>query len=715
MDEGEKLEAAGKPDQALTFYVRGRQWSHAARLALSLNRNLEAANYCMQAGRPYDAAVCFQKVGALKDCLNALKQVPSESPRYRSACVHAVRVAQLAETSLDSISSFLLPFISSKPTSRIEAATLNQIATAFAQTDKVRFAGSIYRSVLSVFPDDAEATEALALLASLPDPASAPLPLRDVAPPRPSANPPRPSAHPPASAPRPSAGAPQPSRPDRGSRGHRLGEQLREEGKITPAELERILKAHPEVKGSDLLLGEALVAEGCLTTVDIIKALSEHSGIPYLDDEALIEAVAPTAAQGLTLEQAERWKVVPITLIDRHLTVAMRDPRDIGHLDQLRFASGLNQITGVFATELGIRQGVRKLYHGETLEDQWRGKVWDQTSQDQAPAPFSDRHTRTRERQFDTQDLEKRLKAEATGEASMARPPSSGTIEMQVLPTVGSMFAGRFRIEALIGEGGSATIFKAVDTELNEAIALKLFRPATPAEAEHLIARFKLELSLSRQLSHPNIIRLFDLGSHEGWRYLTMELLEGHDLATVLEALGKPMPFELGLRYLEQICNGLQMAHERGVIHRDIKPQNLFITSDGVAKVMDFGIAKRARAPGVTVAGMIVGTPEYMSPEQATGFSEVTPLTDLYALGATAYMMFTGKPPFTYPELIALLNAHATEKPASPRLRNPEIDPELEQVILKLLEKDPAKRFATARALGEALQAIRERLDEMGA
>jgi len=192
-----------------------------------------------------------------------------------------------------------------------------------------------------------------------------------------------------------------------------------------------------------------------------------------------------------------------------------------------------------------------------------------------------------------------------------------------------------------------------------------------------------------------------------------MELLEGSDLATLMTTAGKPLSFDVGLRYLEQVCTGLQLAHERGVIHRDIKPQNLFITQDGVAKVMDFGIAKRLRAPGVTVAGMIVGTPEYMAPEQATGFSSVTALTDLYALGATAYMMFTGRPPFNYPDLVALLTAHATERPASPRVHNPAIDSELEGVILRLLEKEPAKRFTSAREVAESLQAIRERLEAM--
>jgi serine/threonine-protein kinase len=408
--------------------------------------------------------------------------------------------------------------------------------------------------------------------------------------------------------------------------------------------------------------------------------------------------------------------VAPISLIDRHLCLAMRDPRDIAVIDKLRFASGMSQVIGVFATELAIRRGIGKLYHGEDPQQQdigeWRGQGWDKSAEVEAPAPFSDRYTGTRERQFDTGDLEKRMRAEI-GSAEPVVPASGAqrTLAMQVLPKIGATFAGRYRLEALIGEGGSATIFKAIDTELNEPVALKLFRPSTPAEAENLVARFKLELSLSRLLSHPNIIRLFDLGSHEGWRYLTMELLEGRDLALMLGEHAEPLGLRSGLRILEQVCVGLQFAHEQGVVHRDIKPQNLFITHDGIAKLMDFGIAKKLRSAGVTVAGMVAGTPEFISPEQIKSFSSVTHLTDLYALGATAYMMFTGAPPFTHPELIGLLMAQANDRPPPLRSKNPEIPLDLEAAILKLLEKDPARRFQSARAFGVALRAIRERLE----
>src|SRR5207237_6670039 len=150
---------------------------------------------------------------------------------------------------------------------------------------------------------------------------------------------------------------------------------------------------------------------------------------------------------------------------------------------------------------------------------------------------------------------------------------------------------------------------------------------------------------LSRQLIHPNIIRLYDIGLHQGHRYISMELLVGKSLKDRMRA---PIEFRTALGYLLQACHGLQAAHDAGVVHRDVKPDNFFVTGDGVLKVMDFGIAKHHAAPGVTVAGSIAGTPQYMSPEQISNFSAVTAATDLYALGICAYELFSGAPPFTH-------------------------------------------------------------------
>jgi serine/threonine-protein kinase len=158
------------------------------------------------------------------------------------------------------------------------------------------------------------------------------------------------------------------------------------------------------------------------------------------------------------------------------------------------------------------------------------------------------------------------------------------------------------------------------------------------------------------------------------------------------------------VNYLLQCCSALQHVHDRGVVHRDIKPANLFVTQDGTIKLMDFGIAKRQATPGLTVAGMIAGTPEYMSPEQISGFEKVAASTDLYAIGIMAYEMFTGSVPFRHAELMPLLMMQLNEQPPSPRGKNPAIPPQLETIILKLLAKDASQRFLSCNELAAALQ-----------
>ena len=689
MSEGTKLEAQGLLDKALEAYVDERHWDGAIRLAMQLKRHLEAARFCLQAQRPWDAAVCFQRGGAQKDCLAALLHVTPTSARYRDACVHAVRVAQTLGTPLEAMSAYFMPFISYAPSSLGEAEAMKDLAESFTRSDKLRLAVSIYRSVLQAFPKDNEAADRLAVLSSAVPP-RAPSPSAKVEAPPPSA-PPIPSTM---------SGVVRAFRP-------KLGDLLVSRGLITQAQLERLQREQPETTGSEPTLAEAMVAGGIVKDVDIIKTLSESCGMPWISDDDLVAGATAEAGELLTLELAERWKVAPLKVVDRKLHVAMQDPRDMTFIDKLRFGTGA-KIVGIFATPTGIRRTIGKVFHGEDPErsdvSSWHGQLLDPTGGAVALEPFSDRYTGTREHQFDTGEFDR--------PASLPSPDrkKAPTIEVQKPPSVGSRFAGRYQLEALIGEGGSASVYRAMDLELGEHVAIKLFSPATAAEVETMVARYKLELSLSRILSHPNIIRLFDLGSQGEWRYLTMELLEGKDLSTLMEQRG-PIPVEEGLRWLEQICTGLQVAHERGVIHRDIKPHNLFVTTQGEVKVMDFGIARKLNSPGVTVVGTIAGTPEYMSPEQINGFSDVTHATDLYALGITAYQMFTGTLPFEHPELTRLLIAQATEAPPLPRSRNPKIPPDLELVLLSLLAKKPVDRPSSARELGASLRGIRASLE----
>ena len=270
---------------------------------------------------------------------------------------------------------------------------------------------------------------------------------------------------------------------------------------------------------------------------------------------------------------------------------------------------------------------------------------------------------------------------------------------------IGATVAARYRLEAQIGKGGMAAVFRAWDLELEEQVALKVFNVQNTSEV--LVSRFKQELKLSRQLIHPNIIRLYDIGMHGGYRYISMELLTGQSLK---ERMTKPLDLRTALGFLLQACHGLQAAHDAGVVYRDVKPDNFFVTADGVLKVMDFGIAKQYATPGVTVAGSIAGTPMYMSPEQISNFSTVSPLTDLYALGVCAYEMFAGRVPFTHAELVPLLMMHVNDLPVPPRQHDAALPPALEAVVLRLLEKEPALRFQSCRELAQELSAIRDTL-----
>ena len=283
----------------------------------------------------------------------------------------------------------------------------------------------------------------------------------------------------------------------------------------------------------------------------------------------------------------------------------------------------------------------------------------------------------------------------AYGRAPSAGAPSAGF-------AAGTLIADRYRIGAEIGHGGMAIVYQAQDLELSEFVALKVFRPM-PQDAGG-IARFRQELKVSRRLIHPNITRLYDIGVHGGQRYISMELLVGYSIERLC---GTRWPVRRGIDCLLQVCEGLAAAHAQGVIHRDIKPGNLFLTREGIAKIMDFGIARERAAPGVTQAGMIIGTPEYLSPEQISG-AEAGDASDLYALGVVAYEMFTGRKPFVHDDLIPLLQMHLVTPPEPPRHHAPQLPAALEAAILTLLRKNPRERFASARATADALASIRD-------
>jgi tetratricopeptide (TPR) repeat protein len=265
----------------------------------------------------------------------------------------------------------------------------------------------------------------------------------------------------------------------------------------------------------------------------------------------------------------------------------------------------------------------------------------------------------------------------------------------------GSLVAERYRIGRMIGRGGMSLVFEARDTELGEAVALKVF--VHPVQSEELVARFKREMQVSRQLQHRNILRLHDMGSAQGYRFVSMELLVGNDLRKFVSSR---VALRVALDYLVQVCDGLEAAHTLSVVHRDIKPENLFVTASGVVKVMDFGIAKVMSAPNVTLGGVIWGTPRYMSPEQINSFSSVSPASDLYSLGVVAYELVVGHAPFDHPDLTELLLMHVRQAPLAPRELRVDLPVGLEALILAMLAKRPQERPASASECAGRLRAV---------
>lgn len=287
------------------------------------------------------------------------------------------------------------------------------------------------------------------------------------------------------------------------------------------------------------------------------------------------------------------------------------------------------------------------------------------------------------------------------------RPPKDAPIVNVFNIGAGITIARRYKIEQLLGKGGMGAVYRAHDLELDEALAIKLF--AHGRDDATLVSRFKQELSLARQISHANVIRLYDFGQQGAIPFITMELLAGRDLAEEMEQ-GRELMRDLG--FLIQACRGLQCVHERGVVHRDLKPENLFVTTDGVVKLMDFGIAKRSSTPAnLTQQGFTAGTPAYMAPEQAESFATASHLSDIYSVGVIAYRMFTGVLPFDNENPMAVLIKHIQEIPVPPRDHDPSIPDELEYIILQLLEKKPELRVQSCAELANDLERLRTRLE----
>jgi len=267
----------------------------------------------------------------------------------------------------------------------------------------------------------------------------------------------------------------------------------------------------------------------------------------------------------------------------------------------------------------------------------------------------------------------------------------------------GSAFAGRYQIVEEIGRGGMGRVYKVFDEKVKEKVALKLLRPEISADAPS-IERFSNELKLARKISHRNVCRMFDLGEDRGTHFITMEYVPGEDLKSILRMMGQMSPGK-AVFIARQVCEGLAEAHRLGVVHRDLKPQNIMIDRDGNVRIMDFGIARSLRVRGLTGAGVIIGTPEYMSPEQIEG-QEVDSRSDIYSLGIILYEMMTGHVPFEGETFLSVAVKQKTEKPRHPRELNPQVPDDLVRVILRSLEKGQAERYQSVEDILTELDKI---------
>ena len=268
-----------------------------------------------------------------------------------------------------------------------------------------------------------------------------------------------------------------------------------------------------------------------------------------------------------------------------------------------------------------------------------------------------------------------------------------------------SFAAGRYQVKKFLGEGGKKKVYLVHDTLLDRDVAFALIKTEKLDDASR--SRVSREArAMGRLGDHPNIVTIHDLGDHEGQPYIVIPVMPGGDVEGVIEkAPEHRLPIEQAVGIAKAICRGLEYAHGKGIIHRDIKPGNVWLSADGTAKIGDFGLAVAVDLPRLTQSGMMVGTVTYMPPEQAMG-GKVTNKADLYSLGAMLYEMVTGRPPFVGDDSVAIIGQHINTPPVSPTWHRADLPPALETLILQLLEKDPEKRPESAAVVLQALEAI---------
>jgi serine/threonine protein kinase len=276
----------------------------------------------------------------------------------------------------------------------------------------------------------------------------------------------------------------------------------------------------------------------------------------------------------------------------------------------------------------------------------------------------------------------------------------------------GALIAGRYEIREHIATGGMASVFKTWDHRVERIVAIKILRSLDKNDAR-AVERFRREARAAAALAHPNAVTIYDFVEESGQYFLVMEYIHGPTLKQLVGQRRQLQPRE-AIEIAVQVCSVLQVAHARGFIHRDIKPQNIMLTwsgggngnlGDGGAwvKLTDFGIVRVAEDAGLTNSGIVLGTADYLSPEQARG-ETLTASSDLYSLGVVMFEMLTGRPPFVGPTAVSIAMQHASTNPPSLRQFNPAIPPALEQLVLRTLQKEPEDRFSSAAEMQQALR-----------
>jgi serine/threonine-protein kinase len=268
---------------------------------------------------------------------------------------------------------------------------------------------------------------------------------------------------------------------------------------------------------------------------------------------------------------------------------------------------------------------------------------------------------------------------------------------------VGETFSDRYELEELIGTGGMSSVYRAHDRLLERTVALKVLHQQYTGDEEY-VERFRREARSVATLSHPNIVTVIDRGEHEGRQFIVFEYVEGENLKRLIERRG-PAPVTTALELAMQIARGLSFAHQQGLIHRDVKPQNVLMNGDGQAKVTDFGIARSLDVKhGMTQTGTVLGTSDYIAPEQAQG-QRVDEHTDVYSLGVVLYEMLLNEVPFPGENFVAVAMRHINEEPPSIRDRRPDVPPRVEAAVHRAMAKDPQARFQTMAEFCEELEA----------